>query len=225
MNEIAYLRPPDVEGANRVPPGIDRQPGWVRPGDHRSRARNRSEQRGNTQPLQVMIPGRILLPIDITNCPLEVFSFINRFAGDHPVTVILLHVLNVRVLAPESRVFEDLSRMADQHLKRLAQKFLSPELSVRFRVRGGKPAQTILDEAKASNVDLLVLTSHGSRSFWSRPFQPNIIEKVIRGSPCNATLLHVRTRFNCDEDWSCVDEIGSAMEQTSLLKWPVLRLI
>ena len=172
-----------------------------------------------------MIPARILLPLNITKCPLEVFSFVNRFAGDHPVTVVLLHVLNVRVLAPESRVFEDLSRMADQHLKRLAQKFLSPELSVRFRVRGGKPAQTILDEAKASNVDLLVLTSHGSRSFWSRPFQPNIIEKVIRGSPCNATLLHVRTRFNCDEDWSCVDEIESALEHTSLLKWPVLRVI
>ncbi len=171
-----------------------------------------------------MIPGRILLPVDITKCPLEVFSFINKFASDHRVTVILLHVVNLNVMVLENRVVEDLSFMAEQHLKRLSEKFLNPDLSVRLRVRVGKPAQEILAEAKESNVDLIILTSYGGCSFWKRPFQPRIVEKVLHAAPCNATLLHVRTRFNCEEDWSYADDIVSALGYTGLLRFPMPRL-
>jgi nucleotide-binding universal stress UspA family protein len=154
-----------------------------------------------------MIPGRILLPVDITQCPLEVFSFINRFAGDHRVTVILLNAVNLNVMVLENRVIEDLSYLAEHHLKRLSEKFLNPDLSVRLRVRVGTPAQEILAEARESNVDLIILTRYGGSSFWKRPFQPRIAEKVLRAAPCNATLLRVQTRFNCEEDWSCADDI------------------
>jgi nucleotide-binding universal stress UspA family protein len=170
-----------------------------------------------------MAPGRILLPVDITKCPLEVFSFVNKFANEHRVTVILLHVVNLNAMVPDNRVFDALSGAAGQHLKRLAEKFLNPDLSVRLRVRIGRPAQEILAEARESNVDLIVLTSYGGCSSWKRPFQPRIVEKVIRAVPCNATLLHVRTRFNCEEDWGCVDEMVAALEYTGLRKPPMPR--
>ena len=207
MGERAYLHLTDCGVVNPVPRGIDRHPCPVRPADNNSHGRNQGEQEGNTQPVQVIIPGRILLPVDVAKCPLEVFPFINNFAGDHRVTVILLHVVNLNIMVPENRVIEDLSGLAEQHLKRLSEKFLNPDLSVRLRVRVGKPAQEILAEARESNVDLIVLTSHGGCSFWQRLFQPRVAEKVLRAAPCNATLQHVRTRFNCEKDWSYTDDI------------------
>ena len=109
-------------------------------------------------------------------------------------------------------MLQDLSRSAEQHLKQLSERFLNPNLCVRLRVRVGRPAPEILAEARGSNVDLIVLTSYGGWSFWKRPFQPRIVEKVVRDAPCNATLLRVRTRFDCEEDWTCVDDIISALE-------------
>jgi nucleotide-binding universal stress UspA family protein len=147
-----------------------------------------------------MMPGRILLPVDVAQYPLEAFSFVNKFAGDHRVTLILLHVINLNAMVPENRVIENLTCLAEQQLERLSEMFLVPGLSVRLRVRVGKPAQEILAEARDSNVDLIILTSYGGSSFWKRPFQRRIVEKVLRATPCNATLLRVRTRSNCEED-------------------------
>jgi len=41
---------------------------------------------------------------------------------------------------------------------------------------------------------------------------------VLLAAPCNATLLRVRSRFNCEEDWSCADDIVSALKYTGVLK-------
>ena len=152
--------------------------------------------------------------MDITKCPLEAFSFINTLAGDHRVSVILLHIINLNFMVLESRVIQELSYSTEQHLTQLAQRFLKPDLSVRQLVRVGKPAQEILAEASESNVDLIVLTRYGGCSSWKRPFKPRIVEKVFRDAPCSTTLLRVRTRFNCEEDWDFVDDIISALNYT-----------
>jgi universal stress protein A len=166
------------------------------------------------------MPGRILLPIDIAKCPLEVFSFVNKFADEHRVAVTLLYVVNLRVVVLENRVLDDLSHAAQQHLKRLSEKFLNPNVSLRLRVRVGKAAQEILAEARESNVDLIILSSYGGCPVWKRPFQPRIVEKVLRAAHCNATLLRVRTQFNCEEDWGAINDIISALQYTGLLESP-----
>jgi nucleotide-binding universal stress UspA family protein len=199
MDERVCSRLNDGEDVNRAPRGIDRYPCAGLCADDGLQDRNRGEQEGNIQPLQVMTPGRILLPVDITKCPLEVFSFINKFASEHRVTVILLHALNLNAMVPDNRVFDALSCLAGQQLKLLAERFLSPALSVRLRVRVGRPAQEILTEARESNVDLIILSNYGGCPFWKHPFQPRTVEKVLRSAPCNATLLRVRTCFNCEE--------------------------
>ena len=219
MDERVKFSLPGCRVVSRFPPDVDRYPCPDRQADKVSQGRNQGE--GDAQRYQVSIPERILLPVDLTKCPLEPFWFINQLAGDHCVRVILLNVVNLNFMVLESRMEKDLSHLSEQHLQQLSEKFLSPNLSIGCRVRVGKPAQEILAEAKESGVDWILLSSYGGDPVWKRPFHPRIVEKVLRNAPCNASLLHVRTRFNCEEDWPCADEIISALEQTCPLRVPI----
>ena len=91
-----------------------------------------------------MKPKRILVPIDIARCPLEVFDRVNAFAAQPGVTVILLHVVTLSIAAPDNRVFEELGREAGWYLERLARKHVHPNASTLIHVRTGKAADEIL---------------------------------------------------------------------------------
>jgi hypothetical protein len=160
-------------------------------------------------------PRKILLPIDIARCPLEVFSYVNNFVDGNGAAVTLLHVLNRMV--PEGTSLEGCSPAAEKNLERLALRFINPALSTRLCVRIGEPAQEILAEIKQSDVDLVVLTSHRNSPVCNRPFPPGVVGKVVGAGLCAISVLHVRTRFNCEEQWEVVDEIVAALDYVGLL--------
>jgi nucleotide-binding universal stress UspA family protein len=157
-----------------------------------------------------MKPERILVPIDVTQCPLEVFDLVNGFAGRPGVTIILLNVVNLNVIAPESRVFEELCLDARRYLERLAEERLHPMASILIHVRVGKPADQILAEAKEESADLIILPTSGP-SFWRRlatlwraasnPMVSLSTEKVIREAACGVFMVLAKTRMNCERVW------------------------
>jgi nucleotide-binding universal stress UspA family protein len=114
-----------------------------------------------------MKPQRILLPIDTAQCPMEVFAAVNGFACRPEVTVILLHVVNLNIVAPENRVYEELGREVYSHLCRLADKYIHPFASTAVRVRAGHPEEEILAEAAEQKADLIILPNWGP-SLWAR---------------------------------------------------------
>ena len=73
-----------------------------------------------------------MVPIDTTKCRPEVFGRVNAFADRPDVTVILLHVLNLNIVAPENRIYEELAQIARWHLERLAREYPQPGVSVIF---------------------------------------------------------------------------------------------
>jgi nucleotide-binding universal stress UspA family protein len=105
--------------------------------------------------------------VDVARCPLEVFELVNGLAKRPEVTVVLLHVLNLNILTPENRVYEEHGQEAQWYLESLANKHLHPMASAITHVRVGKPAEEILTEAKAWSVDLIILPTYGP-SFWNR---------------------------------------------------------
>jgi nucleotide-binding universal stress UspA family protein len=146
---------------------------------------------------------RILLPLDIRRCPLEVFSVVNGLAKHSSATVILLHVVTLNIAAPENRVYEELGRDARWHLERLARGCLRPDLATIIRVRFGKPAEQILAEAAARNVDLIVLPSYVP-ALWDRllaPIRPHVVEQVTRNARCGVFRASVQDRFDCKDVW------------------------
>src|SRR5579859_3377491 len=115
----------------------------------------------------VMKPERILLPLDIRECPLDVFTFVEGFSKRPEVTLILLHVVHLNIVSPDSRVYDELALQARGYLERLAVQFLHPITSAVIHVRFGRPADEILEEAQAEKVELIILPTYGP-SFWSR---------------------------------------------------------
>ena len=110
---------------------------------------------------------KLLLPIDVAKCPLEVFEVVKGLARRAETTVVLLHVVTLNILAPENRVYEELHAEALSYLQRLAHLHLAPEATPVFRVRFGSAAEAILEEARAENVDLIILPAPAG-SVWTR---------------------------------------------------------
>jgi nucleotide-binding universal stress UspA family protein len=157
-----------------------------------------------------MKPERILLPVDLAKCPLEAFELVNGFAKPPEVAVILLHVLNLNIMAPENRVYEELAREAYSHLDRLAQQYLHPFASTAIRVRAGQPDEEILAEAAEQKADLIILPSWGPScwgqlvSFWKRQSAAPLsrrIRKIVREAACPVFIADVKTRFDCQKAW------------------------
>jgi len=224
VNERSYLRidyDGTVDRASRRRRHFSCPP---RPEVAESEIRRRREREGRIESARVKSPDTILLPLDVHKCPLEVFSYVNQFANHH-TTVILLHVVNLSEVPPDGRVFDELSCAAEKDLKRLSERFLNRQLCIRHQVRFGKPANEILSEASESKADLIALTTYGSGSFWKHPFHRRTVKKVIRSAPCDVMLLHVRTRFNCEDGWLYVNEFASAMESTGLFRVPTQCLV
>jgi nucleotide-binding universal stress UspA family protein len=153
---------------------------------------------------------KILVPIDITSCPLEVFDLVNGFAKRPEVAVILLYVVNLNIVSPENRVYEEIGQESQWFLEQLAHKYVHPNDHTVVRVRVGKPDEEILAEATEQKADLIILTTRGHSwrrrlaSFWKR--QPGwaisrLVERTIRESTCGVFIANGKTRFNCEKAW------------------------
>jgi nucleotide-binding universal stress UspA family protein len=157
-----------------------------------------------------MKPERVLLPIDVARCPLEVFELINGFARRPEVTVILLYVVNLNIQVPNDPLYEGLCEKAQYDLERLANEHIAASAATIAHVRVGQPAEEILAVAKAENVDLIILPTYGP-SFWNRlkglwtnicvPPVSTLAAKLIREATCGVFVVLAKTRFNCEKAW------------------------
>jgi nucleotide-binding universal stress UspA family protein len=178
-----------------------------------------------------MKPNRILLPLDIRKCPLEIFPLLERLAGRPEVTLVLLHVIQVDRAAGKKRAHDELSSAARSYLQQLASEFVHPIISVVARVRVGNPAEQILEEAKAQDIQLIILPTFGP-SLWNRllsAWNPSgyrivspLAEKIIRESSCGVFIAGVRGCFNCQKEWSKTrlkSHIARKKSKQSFIRW------
>lgn len=142
---------------------------------------------------------RLLLPIDLRKCPLDVFPFANGFTKPFGGEVILLHVLEAS--APDDDVMRDAARL---HLEHLARDFLRSSVETRQRVRVGVPHEEIFAEAAETKADLILLPVHAP-SIWQKLAGTrcgSTARSVVGGAPCGVFVVDVQTRFNCLKRWS-----------------------
>jgi len=169
-----------------------------------------------------MKPERILLPVDVARCPIEALQLANSLATRPEVTVILLHVVNLNIVAPENRVYQELGLEAQWHLERLAGNCLHSIASTIVRVRAGKPDEEILAEATEQNVDLVILPVFGPSwwrrltLFWKRQFgwvASWSVERTLRDFPCRVLSVKVKTHFNCQKAWGRPEDETEGMHE------------
>ena len=166
--------------------------------------------RGKAAPTTPMKAERILLPVDIRNCPLDVFPLVDRLAGKPAASLTLLSVVTLNILAPDSRVYGDLESAATSYLKRLCREYL-PSVAVPVtRIRFGKVVDEILAEAQAKNTDFIVLPTHGPslaqrwRAAWrkrSHPLLSRGVGRLMREAGCARFVAWSSVRFDCEREW------------------------
>ena len=144
---------------------------------------------------------RILFPIDVAKCPLDVLPLLNKLAGRSDATVILLHVVNLNILAPDNRIYLEHCRNASRILDRLAKNFVNPLVDVRTRVRVGNPFEEIVCEAQEQQVQMILLPTFPS-SVWRRllaPLARRVAERLAVDAPCPVFSLRSKTAVNCED--------------------------
>jgi nucleotide-binding universal stress UspA family protein len=101
--------------------------------------------------------------------------------------LILLHVVPPEALDPSGAVSPEEAR-ARAYLDTVAARMHAEGVTAHGIVRAGEPAATIVDEARESAIDLIVLGAN-VRTNLPRFFLGSVADEVIRGAPCPVLLV------------------------------------
>ena len=151
-----------------------------------------------------MLPIRtILQPTDFSAPAEDAFELACSLARDYGARVIVLHVKPPDMMLgdpyqpppPDPAVIRKalMDRLYHQQPPR------GCSIVVEYRLEGGDPATAIVDVAKETKSDLLVMGTHG-RTGVSRVLMGSVAEMVLRKAPCpvltvKAPILEDRTTW------------------------------
>ncbi|MGD0812701.1 MAG: universal stress protein [Verrucomicrobiota bacterium] len=131
---------------------------------------------------------RILIPLDLMRSPCDALAYVRDMAAESPVCVTLLYVLNLNIVPPGRKIYEELCMESEAALRKLSRLFFGADHAARIIVRVGAPHEEILAEAKAESSDLIVMSRPRRRS-WSQLLHLGTTQRIIDSSPCPAVLL------------------------------------
>jgi universal stress protein A len=139
---------------------------------------------------------RILHPTDFSQPAAQAFVVARALAREHGARVILLHVAQRPVTSiagmpvPPPMPPIDWTSLKVQ-LDAIAA--ANPDLKMECRLAEGEPAGAILDVARESAADIIVIGSHG-RTGLSRLLMGSVAEQVVRRATC--PVLTVKSPAN-----------------------------
>jgi nucleotide-binding universal stress UspA family protein len=138
---------------------------------------------------------RILVPIDFSDCSLDALEYAAMVAKQANASIELFHVLEPLSYGLDFTFSHREER--EQQRERLNKRLLdlSGALSaagivVNRHMRGGLPADSILDDARTLPSDLIVMGTHGRRGL-SHVMAGSVTEAVLRRAHC--PVLTVRS--------------------------------
>jgi nucleotide-binding universal stress UspA family protein len=140
---------------------------------------------------------RVLCPVDLSELSIDALACSGSIAGKYRSELIVLHVvpsfepMEVRAgalfdpvrfvypMRPEGieAQLRDAMRMAGVTMDR-----------ARVAARAGEPGHVIVNEALATEADLVVVATHG-RTGWNRLMLGSVAEHVLRTAPCSIVTV------------------------------------
>ena len=127
---------------------------------------------------------RILVPTDFSECSEEAVTFAGVVAAQAKASIELLHVVEPGYYSLDFTIEhldereQKRQRSADQ-LEALSEKLSKAGIAVNMNLRGGAPADMILDVAKTTSSDLILMGTHGRRGV-SHMWAGSVTESVLR---------------------------------------------
>ena len=146
---------------------------------------------------------RLLLPLDLAKCPLEIFPLANGFTKPFEGEIVLLHVLEQRTISMQNGANDTIIRQAERHLERIGRDYLRPTVGTILRVRIGTPHEEILREATVTNADLLLLPTFAPSLWekWTGRECGATARNLVGNAPCRIFVVDMQEHFNCFRRW------------------------
>ena len=139
----------------------------------------------------------ILVQIDFSIHSLKALQYALAFAEQFGAAICLMHVVepasfvhdlrNVPLALTNAKV----ARQAKTRLISLARTKAQPLIPVKPRVRIGKPFHEIATAAKALDVDLIIIATHGFTGL-KHTLLGSTAERVVRYAPCPVLIVRGR---------------------------------
>ena len=144
-------------------------------------------------------PRKILVPTDFSETSDRALRKAVEIARQFKSKVFLLHVIDKAVIqcvadycldyAVVKQLEKDSERVSRENLDKEAAKILQDhEVEIEYDVQHGTPAEVILHEQEAREIDLIVIASHG-KSGITKVIMGSVAEKVVRGARCEVLLV------------------------------------
>ncbi|HTI72743.1 MAG TPA: universal stress protein [Candidatus Limnocylindria bacterium] len=144
-------------------------------------------------------PETILIPLDFSKSSDKALEYGKAFARQFEAKLILVHVLEPMVVPAEMGYGfvpppEDSLPLAvlREKLAKLASS-LGTDLNVSSQVRIGRPWSEVVEAAKESSANLLVVATHG-RTGLQHVLLGSVAEKIIRHAPCPVLVVRSEER-------------------------------
>ena len=83
---------------------------------------------------------------------------------------------------------KEMFQRAETHMKRVISNLPRPKAEIEYVVEFGTAADVILDFAKNSNIDLIVMSTHG-RTGFNRWWMGSVTHKVLSAAPCPVIVV------------------------------------
>ena len=136
---------------------------------------------------------KILCPIGFDRNSVAALKFAHELADPAKGMLYLLHVVSVPRIEPIMLEPNPVltKGIAERELKKLVQQHLTSDASYRIITRRGDPASVIVAVAEESNVDLIVMPTHGHTGI-ERMILGSVAERVVREA--SRPVLTIRLR-------------------------------
>jgi universal stress protein A len=132
----------------------------------------------------------VLVPLDFSTYAEQALDYAIALAQKLQARVTLLHVIQPLAIVnvegglwPTSTFLQDLEAAVTRDMEGYLARVTAAGLEGEMVVVHGVPFQEILDTAKARQVDLIIMGTHG-RTGLTHVFLGSVAEKVVRLAPC-----------------------------------------
>ena len=146
---------------------------------------------------------RILVPIDFSTHSLSGLAYARDFAERLGAELVILHVveptyfasaLDVQMMDPAvANRLDEQWRACKAELERLAVGLQQTSPRFRTMMKRGAPAQSIVDTAKRSGADLIVMATYGHTGL-AHMLIGSVAEKVVRSAHCPVLTIRSATK-------------------------------
>jgi nucleotide-binding universal stress UspA family protein len=141
---------------------------------------------------------KILVPLDGSKASEAILPYVTKLAASLGAGIVLLRVVTLPVLEiantdfvpplSTSETSPDLYAQAEAYLERIALDYLPSDLQVSHHVMGGGVADAILEDAAATEADLIAMSTHG-RGGLARMVMGSVADEIVRRSHLPVLLI------------------------------------